>query len=65
VITAKEQYTSLIQLYNQMMFPKNPNARQWTLTEIDQLDVHFFYEVLNASEVESEKDEEVYLSDVW
>ncbi len=44
-----------------MMFPDNPHVRQWTLTEIDQLDVHFFYEVINFEEPE----EEVYLSEVW
>jgi len=60
-VTWKESYTSLKQLYNNMMFPNNPNGRQWTLTEIDQLDVHFFYEVINFEEPEKE----VYLSDMW
>lgn len=45
-----------------MMFPEQPHAKQWTLTEIDQLDVHFFYEVISS---EYEVEEEHYLSDMW
>lgn len=28
------------------MFPENPYAQKWTLTEIDGLDVHFFNELM-------------------
>lgn len=47
-----------------MLFPKNPNAPKWTLSEIDQLDVHFFYELMDTEE-QSSPEKEVYLSDVW
>lgn len=42
------------------MFPKNGN--KWTMAELDQLDVHFFYEVIAVDEFE---EKEIYLSDVW
>lgn len=49
-----------------MMFPKNPHARQWTLAEIDQLDVHFFNELLEFEPEDlPQQEEEVYLSDIW
>jgi len=47
-----------------MMFPKSKYARQWTLAEIDQLDVHFFNELMEL-ENEPQQEEEVYLSDIW
>lgn len=53
------------------MFPKN-NGRQWTMAEIDQLDVHFFYELMDEFDLLEEhenqqvpQEKEVYLSDVW
>ena len=46
-----------------MMFPKNGGI-QWTMTEIDQLDVHFFYDLLDETD-EQPQEEEVYLSDIW
>ena len=49
-MTAAEAYTSLKQLYKDMMFPKKPGAPKWTMAEIDQLDVHFFSELLEAKE---------------
>ncbi|HSH26090.1 MAG TPA: hypothetical protein VLA13_11240 [Massilibacterium sp.] len=47
-----------------MMFPQSPNARQWTLDEIDSLDIHFFYELMNEIEVQPQE-KEVYLSEIW
>ena len=47
-------------MYNNMMFPKN-GGRQWTMAEIDALDVHFFMDVLGYEEEEKEE----YLSDLW
>lgn len=48
-----------------MMFPKNPYAPKWALSEIDQMDVHFFYELMNDVDGQSPGNQEVYLSDVW
>lgn len=63
-MTWQEAYTSLKKLYKNMMFPKQPHAPKWTMTEIDQLDVHFFYELMEVDEdVSHEK--EVYLSEIW
>ncbi|WP_099157269.1 hypothetical protein [Virgibacillus ndiopensis] len=69
-MTAEELYTSLKRLYKKLMFPEpTPLAngqvvkgREWTMAEIDQLDVHFFYELL-GEDSESERDQ--YLSDIW
>lgn len=48
------------------MFPKDPHAKKWTLAEIDQLDAHFFFDVLSVEGVERQKHEkDVYLSDIW
>lgn len=63
-MTAKELYTSLKSLYRQLMFPKN-GAPRWTMSEIDQMDVHFFYELLEELEHDKTQEKEVYLSDVW
>lgn len=48
------------------MFPKN-GGRQWTMAEIDQLDVHFFYELMGELEdgLNQPQEQEVYLSDIW
>ncbi|MBB6451982.1 hypothetical protein HNQ94_000403 [Salirhabdus euzebyi] len=62
-MTYEEAYTSLKSLYKQMMFPPNPHTPKWTLAEIDQLDVHFFSELLDAEGHVQEKDQ--YLSEVW
>lgn len=49
-----------------MVFPKNEKARKWTPTEIDQLDVHFFNELLDEYEDGPvQQAEEKYLSDIW
>lgn len=46
------------------MFPKEPHAPRWTMTEIDQLDVHFFYELMEVDD-NAPHEKEVYLGDVW
>lgn len=35
---------------------------KWTLSQIDDMDVHFFYSLLGDDDAQ---DEEVYLSDIW
>lgn len=62
-MTFEQAYTSLKQLYKSMMFPTNPNAPKYSLTEIDSFDSHFFTELMNLDEPVQE--EEVYLSDIW
>lgn len=47
-----------------MMFPTNPYAPKWTMTEIDQLDVHFFNELMKTEEIKPQE-QEVYLSSIW
>lgn len=66
-VTFTEQYTSLKFLYRQMMFPKEPHAPKWTMAEIDQLDVHFFYDLLDLEEGEApqSQEEDVYLAAIW
>lgn len=65
-MTATELYTSLKSFYRNLMFPKN-GGRQWTMAEIDQLDVHFFYELMGELEdgLNQPQEQEVYLSDIW
>lgn len=57
-------YASLKSFYRQLMFPTNQYAKQWTPTEIDQLDVHFFDDLMSDLE-DKPKQEEVYLSELW
>ena len=48
------------------MFPKDEKARQWSMQEIDRMDLHFFDELMEHDEEEPEKpQEDVYLSDIW
>lgn len=67
-MTAGELYTSLLSMYKNMMFPQNPNVKAWSMTEIDNLDIHFFNELM-AHEVSNEhkpkQEKDVYLSDIW
>lgn len=67
-VSFTEQYTSLKALYKSMMFPKG-NIQRWTMAEIDQLDVHFFYEIMDEfeqlEELSKEPEKEVYLSEIW
>lgn len=65
-MTAKELYTSLIFLYKNLMFPQKESARQWSMEEIDRMDLHFFDELMKFNEEQqSPKEEDVYLSDIW
>lgn len=59
-MTWKEAYTSLKQFYRKLLIE---NPYKWTLSEIDQMDVHFFYDLF--SDFEEPQEEEVYLSDIW
>lgn len=47
------------------MFPNSAYAPKWTLEQIDKMDTHFFYEILELMGEEQEREQEVYLSDVW
>lgn len=65
-------YTSLKVLYKKLMFPKGNSAGKWTLAEIDELDVHFFYELMDEFDLLEEhenkqvpQEKEVYLSEIW
>lgn len=59
-----EAYTSLKKFYKSLMFPNDPNARKWTLAEIDQLDVHFFFELIETEDPQPQE-KDVYLADIW
>ncbi len=56
-----------------MMFPPpsyilgQPHGRTgWTMSQIDEMDVHFFYELILQDEDEQLiQEKEAYLSDVW
>lgn len=63
-MTFAEAYTSLKQFYKSMMFPKEPYAPKWTMSEIDALDVHFFSELMEVVDY-APQEKEVFLSDVW
>lgn len=81
-MTVGELYTSLMIVYKNLMFPPPSIAyggeikrTGWTMSEIDQMDVHFFdalfsEEVLQAEE-EAKKDakkpqeQDHFLSDIW
>ena len=71
-MTFKEAYTSLLNLYKKLMFPEPQQlnngsvfqAGKWTMTEIDQLDVHFFDEMF-SEDIPQEQEPEVYLSTIW
>jgi hypothetical protein len=57
-------YNSLKKLYKNMMFPNNSQAHRWTLAQIDELDVHFFSELMTEIN-EKPPEQDVYLSDIW
>lgn len=62
----QEAYTSLLQFYKSLMFPADPNKKKWTLDEIDRLDAHFFFDVLEVEDLKPKVEErDVYLSDIW
>lgn len=60
-MTWNEAYTSLLRLYKRLMFPNNQTG--WTMSQIDEMDVHFFNDLMDLEETEQEQD--VYLSEVW
>lgn len=55
-MTWSEVYDSYTTLYRNLMV-----ENKWTTTQIDEMDTHFFFEIMNDEPVEKE----VYLSDVW
>ncbi|CDO03096.1 hypothetical protein BN988_01596 [Oceanobacillus picturae] len=70
-MTFKEAYTSLLKLYKNLMFPPPSyvqggqiNRTGWTMSQIDEMDVHFFNDLF-GEEAESQQEKEVYLSAVW
>ena len=60
-MTFKEAYTSLLNLYKKLMFPDNPYKTGWTMSQIDEMDVHFFDEIFSV-EVPEQK---TYIDQVW
>ena len=44
------------------MFPDNPNKTGWTMSQIDEMDVHFFNEIFSEN---APQEQEFYLSDIW
>jgi len=55
-------YTSLKRLYKQLMFPQSPNARKWSMNEVDELDIHFFSDLLSE---QSKPEVKEYINDVF
>lgn len=37
----------------------------WTMSQIDEMDVHFFNELMMVEDNEQPQEKEEYLSDVW
>jgi hypothetical protein len=61
-------------LYKKLMFPPVQQLGNgitlprtgWTMSQIDEMDVHFFNEVMNVEETkEPVYEKDYYLSDVW
>lgn len=66
-MTAGELYTSLLSMYKGMMFPSNPDEKKWSMQEIDEMDIHFFNELLEHepnNEHKPKKQKDVYITDV-
>lgn len=61
-MTFREMYTSLKRLYKQLMFPQSPNARKWSMNEVDELDIHFFSDLLSE---QSKPEVKEYINDVF
>lgn len=54
-------YTSQKQLYKKIMF-----ENKWTLSQIDEMDVHFFFDVTEVEDFEETSNKESnYLSELW
>lgn len=72
-MTWEEAYTSLLSLYKKLMFPPpnyiygQPVSRTgWTMSQIDEMDVHFFDDLMLLDDDELQPQEkEVYLSEIW
>lgn len=50
------------------MFPRNPEAKAWGMSEIDNLDIHFFNELMEhdvSEEHKPKQEKDVFLSDIW
>lgn len=47
------------------MFPENPYKTGWTMSQIDEMDVHFFHELMDLEQEQQPQGKEVYLSDIW
>ena len=63
-MTFGEAYASLKSLYKDMMFPENQKPK-WTMTEIDQLDVHFFYELLKKETPAPQSTVKKFINDIF
>lgn len=70
-MTWKDAYTSLLNLYKKLMFPPPSyvyggqiSRTGWTMSQIDEMDVHFFNDLMLNEENEPQE-KEVYLSSVW
>ncbi len=45
------------------MLPENRTG--WTMSQIDEMDVHFFNELMELDEHKQDQEKEVYLSEIW
>jgi len=54
-VTAYELYTSLKKMYKDFIFKHG-----WKMHEIDQMDAHFFYELVDYQE-----ERKVYIDEIW
>lgn len=61
-MTWKDAYTSLLRLYKRLMFPLDKTG--WTISQIDEMDVHLFNDLMDLGE-EEKQEKEVYLSEIW
>lgn len=62
-MTFSEAYTSLLSVYKHLMFPISPYKTGWTMSQIDEMDVRLFYEIMQHEDIKTEK--EVYLNEIW
>lgn len=45
------------------MFPSDKTG--WTMSQIDEMDVHFFNALMELDEHKQDQEKEVYLSEIW
>ena len=62
-MTWNDAYTSFLFLYKRLMFPSDKTG--WTMSQIDEMDVHFFNDLMDLDEHGQEQEKEVYLSEIW